>query len=802
MTIAQKILAWSLLPGVLGVSLPLQADDDQHVIRPTVVVSVQASGNGPLHYSWRSSDGHIRDVDAPSTKWTLPSGPGLHFAYVLVSNRKGGYAEARVAVNTDDLGGVPESFVTEPRELAAPAAPAQQGDYYRGVVVTGSNHNGNIYAPGVRVYLTDTSTNATYPSTGSVATATDGSFTIGGVPAGASFNTTCLLDGGAITAPCGGDTMLSTGTAFTQYDNYKNSPGSYLPVFGRVTLADGTTCGINNELFGIHRAATATLLDANGTALASTPVDDFGGWLISGQNHPTGTQVRFRCEGAASITVPVTVPAPPNSYFYEVPDQQFAGTAVPVISGMTAPLNGDPGLFLPEPSKLPPASVPPTLGTDWTSFFPSDYATRSADFLAFKGLDTRRGVCQYYKAIGAVGDCRSDGTMVHPISYEDWKRAVGIERYARSGGVKASATYVNKVDLNLTRVHESVRYGTDSLAAVVCNHLGPTVNVPADVLNPTQGSIDAAVDNAVKGKNLVACVAMDYGHVPGVNGDSKFVRFYIFGPSGQLLPSINLDGRGEKFVPGSCVPCHGGDHYAGRFPEDGSGSANYGGHMLPYDSGNFEFSSAAGLTGPDQDEAIYQLNQNLLNVDPQSAAPGALTQAGRDLINGWYPSSAAPHSIDPDFIPQSWKNFITSDVPANRALDSTFYRRGVARACRTCHVNQITPYDFDQPYNVVGLDYYGVQAVVVGKTVVMGSTTTEFHRSTCGEQSPSLDRRLTMPNSAVTFNRYWLSQGTTDQNAGPHVGESTDQPQLLSDFFNAQSTFSSYDCGNPPQLTP
>jgi hypothetical protein len=37
------------------------------------------------------------------------------------------------------------------------------------------------------------------------------------------------------------------------------------------------------------------------------------------------------------------------------------------------------------------------------------------------------------------------------------------------------------------------------------------------------------------------------------------------------------------------VVCHGGDHYAGKFPEAGSGFASVGGHFLPYDAGNFEF---------------------------------------------------------------------------------------------------------------------------------------------------------------------------------------------------------------------
>jgi hypothetical protein len=82
------------------------AGKDGHGRDPKVTVSVFAfdwAGN-PLTYRWRSTDGNITDQNAPSTEWTLPAGPGIHFAYVLVSNGKGGYTERRIAVNTDSLG--------------------------------------------------------------------------------------------------------------------------------------------------------------------------------------------------------------------------------------------------------------------------------------------------------------------------------------------------------------------------------------------------------------------------------------------------------------------------------------------------------------------------------------------------------------------------------------------------------------------------------------------------------------------------------------------------------------------------
>jgi hypothetical protein len=92
-----------------------------------------------------------------------------------------------------------------------------------------------------------------------------------------------------------------------------------------------------------------------------------------------------------------------------------------------------------------------------------------------------------------------------------------------------------------------ISYAPDNTAAVVCNHLGAT-----DFFNPAQSDVDTAVLNAVNNEDLVGCVAMDYMVSSGVNNNQPFIRLLIFGSSGQLLPSVNLDGRREKFVPGTC----------------------------------------------------------------------------------------------------------------------------------------------------------------------------------------------------------------------------------------------------------
>src|SRR4051812_6087088 len=82
------------------------------------VAAADADGDG-LHYQWRVTGGTIDNRDAKETVWTMPDGPGLHFAYVTVSDGKGGYAEQQYAVGSDTLG--TEAPVPAPAVNTAPA---------------------------------------------------------------------------------------------------------------------------------------------------------------------------------------------------------------------------------------------------------------------------------------------------------------------------------------------------------------------------------------------------------------------------------------------------------------------------------------------------------------------------------------------------------------------------------------------------------------------------------------------------------------------------------------------------------
>ena len=739
----RKILLLAVGVTILAVFLVRLKANSGQGHGPTVHVSVQATDTSTarLHYKWRSTDGTIQNVDSPTTTWTLPNGPGLHFAYVLVSNGLGGFTERRIGVNTDSIG-TPLAPQNEYARLVAPPAPAQTGDYFRSFETDGESLSGSptrhfVYVPGLVAYAQDQNSSARYPASGNVTGNINGAITIPSVPPG-NYNLNCSEDGGNTFLPCGSNTQYDFATS----GYIPNSCCSPNDIAGRLVLQDGTPCGVQDEFFGVHVAPTATLLDASRHVVGGpVKVNEFGDYQIA--FNASATTVLLKCDGSRQL---VATAGQTDL------GQTTLAVSPPTVVTMTATLNGH-QLAAPVAKFLPPPSG-----------FPSDILQRSDGYLAEKGLDTRLGACQYYKAVGAVKGCDSHGNLIGAVTFQDWRHTVKIGKFANHGVPTYTAAYVNKVDLNLSRVQESVSYGPNQTAGVVCNHLGPPADTPDELVNPAQADIDTAVDNAVNNKNLVACVAMDYTVSRGVNGDKPFIRFLIFGPSGELLPSVNLDGRREKFVPGTCVVCHGGDHYAGKFPEDGSGFANVGGHFLPYDVGNFEFSSKPGLTKADQQLALYHLNQNVPNA-------GA-TQAELDLIAGWYQNSP-PNApvLDENYTPPSW-------LATNDPTSISFYRTVLARSCRTCHVAMVEPYNFDH--------YANVQPNT--STAVFADTGFDMGINVCGG-SGGIQRDHMMPNSLITFNRFWLSSGTA-----------ADQPALLSAFYGSDTGNGS--CPPPAGTTP
>ena len=258
-------------------------------------------------------------------------------------------------------------------------------------------------------------------------------------------------------------------------------------------------------------------------------------------------------------------------------------------------------------------------------------------------------------------------------------------------------------------------------------------------------------------------MAMDYSAIPNVNSGNPFVKFYIFGPTENLLLSLSLDGRREKFMPGTCVGCHGGDSYGGKFPEDGSGRANIGSYFLPFDVANFAFSTSDPTLARDKLLLpLRQLNELLVSI-PQSQPTQPITADTRSLItNRWYTSLAsdeqqqtAPAIYSPSGQACSGCHGPSSSIGGYDA--TTKHRIVIGASCQVCHSSNASVAD-PQIGGSPQITFFQRPPAhyLTGK-----NSTTSIHgpHTICGG-SKDLKMNHSMPNALATFERFWL---TTDQ---------------------------------------
>jgi len=634
--------------------------------KTTLTVEASDGDGDALQYQWRVNGGTVLNANARTTTWTLPDGPGLHFAYVTVSDGKGGYAQQQYAVSSDPLG----TTAVKPAARAYTAAAVTDFDgatmrlRFQSADATmftpaggGSPAARTVYLPDVQVQVFDRATPPNLVFSGT--TDVSGEIDLPKLASGATFDVQCATSQTAPMGPCG--VPLQPGPSDTTVTSYLPPIAAErnLRLHGHVADADGATCGIQDEFFGIHSAATVQLQQADGTALgAPVRVNRFGDYALDAPVPANGSlQLAVSCEGLQT-TSPVPAPATPAGYAANQPVELSIVLANhrPVIARMVA--NGLDG-------NVRGAMVLPETGVT------SNSLPGALQFLSYKAIDSRLSGCMYYRALGAVTDCDAQGTPSGGISFDDWKRAMHFAPYLQ-GNTEVAATYINKMDLNLVRRMVATQVDATHVAFYVCNHPGPVTQDQADV--------DAVLGVAFADQKQVACVAMEWTPSSGANGGAPLTKFFVFGPDGALLTSVNLDGRGEKYVPGACVACHGGTVHNGRFAEQGNPSPYLGSHFLPFDTGNYLFGSDSKLTEAAQTESLYQLNQLVLATQP-SAATSA-------LIQGWY---TAGHTLDKQYVPPAWQAAAASqpDAPA-------FYREVVATSCRTCHASLASTYDWSQ----------------------------------------------------------------------------------------------------------
>ncbi len=708
----------------------------------TVQVSVSATdpdnvttpGRDQLHYRWAATEGTINNVDAPKTTWVVPPGSGLQFAYVVVSDNKGGYTESRAAILTFD-----QPTVTSATNIPTSAPVGSPGFAWGSVFYKPSTFGRDVYLPGVTVQLS----NGT-----SAITDMKGQFFIPNLPNG-TFSATYQIPGRPAVLFSNSiivnSSSLPTSPSSGSYFKGQVDPPGTLNVAGSVRLADQSFCGIRDEFF-THSSdqnlftgpvsGTAQLLDVANNPLSSFfPINHYGDFLIVRSAVTAGTQakVRISCE-QAPVTDSATINLPASGGV-KLGSSISLPNSSPTITTMTVLLNGqDVGRpDLPKPRTLFPSvnKTPPIFGNN--ALIAEIIHTPGDDaFLTYKGLDTRKSACAYYKAIGAVAGCDGNG---YPngaqLTLDQWRSKFNLSPFSNGNptnlptpdGQEVRLIYINKNDLNFGRDMQGVKLANGDIAYNVCNYPGPQdvtnpLGAPAEIGTETQPDIDLSIENARRGIGMVVCVAMDYSAIPGINGGQPFTKFYTFGPSGKLLLSVSLDGQREKFMPGSCTACHGGDAYGGRYPDDGSGRPDLGSHWQPFDTANLKFKST-------QDLGVANLAMMTLNQRMVGAGLDAMTTPRtRELITGWYLNN--PPVQDPDFIPTL--SYLSTPPTQD---DKDLYHKVIEGSCQTCHAAQ------------------GSSSVSLNENI---TDTTKL----CGGSSV-LEQNHTMTNALVPFERFWLN---------------------------------------------
>ena len=222
----------------------------------------------------------------------------------------------------------------------------------------------------------------------------------------------------------------------------------------------------------------------------------------------------------------------------------------------------------------------------------------------------------YYAAVDPRGDklTLAQWMRVNGVAAADG----GVNGAGQTGAVRAETVYFNDGDLGFGRhmyMHVGVDiYGNPSLIYWVTNH----------------ETVDDAWQNA---GSPLATVAMEYSSTPD-GTRAPYVKFYTFGPDGERITHIDLDGRGEKFQPGMCTSCHGGkpnDLVSGVYPDSG----DIGTRFLPFDLDTFRFSNINNsYSRANQESEFKVLNEWILNHHLNYTAPVPEVEITEHIYSG------------------------------------------------------------------------------------------------------------------------------------------------------------------------
>ena len=207
---------------------------------------------------------------------------------------------------------------------------------------------------------------------------------------------------------------------------------------------------------------------------------------------------------------------------------------------------------------------------------------------------------------------------------------------------------------------------------------------------------------------------------PGPNGGPNFAKFYTFDPgTGTRRLTIDMDGRGEKAMPGPCISCHGGRGDA-LTPPDASGKRLFNlvqnsvsqargdvqARLHPLEPDAFDYSTVSGFTRAEQEAKMKIINKMVLctypivtpSVFPEDACRPAANRnewqgTAAAQLKAAYGGNGLPNAVfDDKYVPNSWLV----------AGQSTLYKEVVATSCRACHTLRGTGNQSDLDFEEYG----------------------------------------------------------------------------------------------------
>jgi mono/diheme cytochrome c family protein len=274
-----------------------------------------------------------------------------------------------------------------------------------------------------------------------------------------------------------------------------------------------------------------------------------------------------------------------------------------------------------------------------------------------------------------------------------WRAANGFDT---GTGTQVTAVFGDSRDLGFGR-RMTARQNTDgTLAFYVENYLVKTG--AAYGFSPI--NLEAAI---VRDPNALLYVAgVEFS--PGPAGGTSFAKFFNFNVvTGVRENMVNIDGLGDKAMPGPCIVCHGGRADA-LTPPNAAGQPLFNllqnavsrtrgdtlAQLPPFEVDTFQFSTTPGYTRAEQEANLKTMNRIVLCSYPlpapstfpedacrRPAGPDEWQGTAATLIKASYGGDGLPNLAYADAgVPASW----------TAAGQTTLYTTVIAPACRMCHI--------------------------------------------------------------------------------------------------------------------